>query len=60
MAIKTSEEGFIIIKRYDLYQQKAIPTGAVREDNGITQAEFFLISGNNLERKVWLSREEIM
>lgn len=60
MALKVSDKGYIIIKRYDLYQQKAIPTGAVREDNGITQAEFFLISGNNPERKVWLSREEII
>lgn len=60
MAIKTSEKGYIIIKRYDLYQEKAIPTGALREDNSVTQAQFFLISGNNPERKVWLSREEIM
>jgi hypothetical protein len=60
MAIKTSEKGYIIIKRYDLYQEKAIPTGALREDNGVTQAEFFLITGDNPERKVWLSRQEIM
>ncbi len=60
MAIKTSTTGYITIKRYDLYQEKAIPTGSVRETNGIKEAEFFLISGNNPQRKVWLKRQEIM
>jgi hypothetical protein len=59
MGIKTSNTGYIIIKRYDLYQEKAIPSGKVREVNGIKEAEFFLISGKNTERRVWLTREQI-
>jgi hypothetical protein len=59
MPITTSSTGYVIIKRYDLYQQKAVPTGQTRETNGVTEAEFFLISGDNPERKVWLKRDEI-
>jgi len=58
--IPTANEKYITIKRYDLYGAKAIPTGALRENNGITEGEFFLISGNNPERKVWLQRNDIM
>ena len=57
--IKTASQGYITIKRYDLYQEKAIPTGNVREVDGEKEAEFFLISGNNPERKIWIKRNEI-
>jgi hypothetical protein len=57
--IKTSEEKYVTIKRFDLYGEKAIPCGQVRENNGVTEALFFLISGNNLERKVWLQRNDL-
>ena len=59
MPIKTSDIGYIIISRYDLHGTKAIATGKVREMDGERQAEFFLISGDNPERKVWLTRKDI-
>ena len=59
MAIQTSTTGYVTIKRWDLYQEKAVPTGKVREMDGEREAEFFLISGKNIERKVWLKRTEI-
>ena len=58
--IKTASTGYITIKRFDLYSTKAVPTGKVRENNGVTEASFFLISGSNPEREVWLQRQEIM
>jgi len=57
--IKTSRIGYITIKRYDLYETKAVPTGKVREVDGKRQAEFFLITGNNPERKVWLYQTDL-
>lgn len=59
MAIKISSNGYINIRRWDLYQEKAVPTGQVREVDGEKEAEFFLISGKSDERKVWLKRTEI-
>lgn len=59
MGIQTSTTGYVNIKRWDLYQEKAVPTGAKREVDGEVEAEFFLISGKNPERKVWLRRTEI-
>lgn len=56
MPIKTSDKGYILIKRYDYYGNPAIPTGNVEGD----KAEFLCIVTSNPERKVWLQREEIM
>jgi hypothetical protein len=57
--MKTAHEKYITITRYDLYNQKAIPTGKVREVDGKKQAEFFHISSSNPERKVWLHQEDL-
>lgn len=59
MSIKKSEIGYVRIKRYDLYNTACVPTGNVREVDGEKEAEFFLISGNNPERKIWIKRNEI-
>ena len=53
--MRIANEGYITIRRFDLYGEKAIPTGRVEAD----KAEFLLISGQNPERKIWLRREEI-
>jgi hypothetical protein len=57
--IKTSQTGYVTIKRYNLYGEKAVPTGQVRENNGVTEAEFFLITSANPDRKVWLSKPDL-
>ena len=57
--IKTAHQGYITIKRYDLYETKAIPTGKVREVDGEKEAEFLLLDSKRTERKVWLKRAEI-
>lgn len=59
MAIKVSSTGYVTIKRWDLYKEKAIFTGKVREVDGEREAEFFLISSQSPERKIWLKRTEI-
>lgn len=58
--MKTSDTKYVTIKNYLLYGAKAIPCGAVRETNGTKEAQFFLISGNNPQRLVWLRKEELM
>lgn len=59
MAIKISSIGYVTIKRLDLFKEKAVFIGNVREVDGEKKAEFFLISGKSDERKVWLKRTEI-
>lgn len=59
MGIQTSTTGYVTIKRWDLFKEKAVPTGKVREVEGTREAEFFLISSPSVERKIWLRREEI-
>ena len=39
--IKTAHQGYITIKRYDLYQEKAIPSGKVREEMKDFEVEHF-------------------
>lgn len=59
MGIKISSTGYVTIKRWDLYQETAVPTGKIREVDGEKEAEFVLVSSKNLNRKVWLKRTEI-
>jgi hypothetical protein len=54
-SIPASSTGYVHIKRFDLYAEKAVPTGKVEGD----KAEFLLLTGRHLEGKVWLRREEI-
>lgn len=54
--MKISETKYIKIKRFDYYGDIAIPTGNIDGD----KAEFLCIYTRNSERKVWLSRSEIM
>lgn len=60
MSIKTSPNGYVKIKRYDLYGTPCVPTGKVRERDNKTEAEFILLYSPNTERRVWLSQEDIM
>lgn len=54
--IQTSTQGYITIKRWDLYGLKAVPTGKLDND----RAEFIIIEPNPQQAcLVWLTRDDI-
>jgi hypothetical protein len=57
--IKTSSIRYVTFNRNDLHNEKAIPTGQVREVDGQREAEFFRISGAGAERRIWLQKSDL-
>ena len=54
--IKVSNTKYVTAKRYDIYGTPLIPMGRIDGD----KAEFLAFMRRNPERKIWLSREQIM
>ena len=62
--IKASKNGYVKTKvphrLLGTIEVLVVPTGKTRtETDGKVAAEFILISGKSLERKIWLKRNEI-
>lgn len=58
----TEEEkklGYVTIKRFDHYGEKAVPTNNTREVGGVTEVEFIIMYCKHRTHKVWLRREDI-
>lgn len=58
--VKTSQTGYVRIKLFHLFNEKCIPLYKTRtREDGEVEALFFLISGSNPEREIWLTRKDI-